>query len=92
MPRVRRFLFAALRYNEDMKSGDHDAEEGLSLPLHPDASGEESVLVETRNPTAEGLPLGEQPKRMMFGSAAGEFTMPDDFNDPLPKEIEDLFW
>ena len=28
----------------------------------------------------------------MLGSAKGEFTVPDDFNDPLPKEIEDLFW
>jgi hypothetical protein len=27
-----------------------------------------------------------------LGSAKGEFTVPDDFNDPLPKEIEDLFW
>jgi hypothetical protein len=24
-------------------------------------------------------------------SAKGEFRVPDDFNDPLPKEIEDLF-
>lgn len=28
----------------------------------------------------------------VLGSARGEFTVPDDFNDPLPKEIEDLFW
>jgi len=28
----------------------------------------------------------------VFGSAKGEFTVPDDFNDPLPKQIEDLFW
>jgi hypothetical protein len=28
----------------------------------------------------------------VLGSATGEFTVPDDFNDPLPKEIEDLFW
>jgi hypothetical protein len=27
-----------------------------------------------------------------LGSAKGEFTVPDDFNNPLPKEIEDLFW
>jgi hypothetical protein len=27
-----------------------------------------------------------------LGSAKGEFIVPDDFNDPLPKEIEDLFW
>ena len=28
----------------------------------------------------------------IFGSAKGQFTVPDDFNDPLPKEIEDLFY
>jgi hypothetical protein len=28
----------------------------------------------------------------VLGSAKDEFTVPDDFNDPLPKEIEDLFW
>ena len=28
----------------------------------------------------------------ILGSATGEFTVPDDFNDPLPKEIEDLLW
>jgi len=27
-----------------------------------------------------------------FGSAKGTITVRDDFNDPLPKEIEDLFW
>jgi hypothetical protein len=28
----------------------------------------------------------------ILGSAKGEFTVPDDFNDPLPKEIEDEFY
>jgi len=28
----------------------------------------------------------------VLGSAKGEFTVPDDFNEPLPKEIEDLFY
>ncbi len=27
-----------------------------------------------------------------FGSAKGEFSVPDDFNDPLPKDIEDEFY
>jgi hypothetical protein len=31
-------------------------------------------------------------KGSFLGSAKGEFTVPDDFNDPLPKEIEELFW
>jgi hypothetical protein len=75
-----------------MKSDDHDAEEGLSFAPKRDASGEERILVETGNTAAEGAPSGDQPKRRFLGSAAGEFTVPDDFNDPLPKEIEDLFW
>jgi len=33
-----------------------------------------------------------KPMERLLGSARGEFTVPDDFNDPLPKEIEDLFW
>jgi len=32
-----------------------------------------------------------RPNRIL-GSAKGEFTVPDDFNDPLPKEIGDLFY
>jgi hypothetical protein len=28
----------------------------------------------------------------MLGSAKGKFSVPDDFNDPLPEEIEDLFY
>ncbi|MGA8137343.1 MAG: hypothetical protein WCA48_24795 [Pseudomonas gingeri] len=35
---------------------------------------------------------GVTANRRVLGSAKGEFTVPDDFNDPLPKEIEDLFW
>lgn len=34
----------------------------------------------------------ELPKHRIFGSAKGEFTVPDDFNDPLPKDIEDEFY
>jgi hypothetical protein len=33
-----------------------------------------------------------RPRLLILGSAKGEFTVPDDFNDPVPKEIEDLFW
>jgi hypothetical protein len=34
----------------------------------------------------------ERPGSFTLGSAKGEFTVPEDFNDPLAKEIEDLFW
>jgi len=31
-------------------------------------------------------------RKRMLGSAKGEFTVPDNFNAPLPKEIEDEFY
>jgi hypothetical protein len=36
--------------------------------------------------------IASERPRFKLGSAKGEFVVPDDFNDPLPKEIEDLFW
>jgi len=30
--------------------------------------------------------------KKLLGTAKGNFIVPDDFNDPLPKEIEDLFY
>ena len=68
-----------LRYNKEMKP-DHESDTDLSLPPKSVALGEK--------PSAPS----DQPKRMVLGSAKGEFTVPDDFDDPLPKEIEDLFW
>ena len=35
--------------------------------------------------------LRKQNKLLPIGLAEGEFTVPDDFNDPLPDEILDLF-
>jgi hypothetical protein len=43
----------------------------------------------------DGEPLPEVrlvEQHFIFGSAKGTITVRDDFNDPLPKEIEDLFW
>jgi hypothetical protein len=31
-------------------------------------------------------------RKRRLGSAKGEFTVPDDFNDPLPEEIEGEFY
>ena len=56
------------------------------------ALGEEVIIAKAGKPVAKLVPLAKQPKRRALGSAKGEFTVPDDFNDPLPKQIEDLFW
>lgn len=52
------------------------------------AAGEEVIIIRAGKPVAKLVPINHR----MFGSAKGEFTVPDDFNDPLPKEIEDLFY
>jgi hypothetical protein len=65
-------------------------------------SAQASTLEELETAIRESMrrQLGEQAlpkvhlewKKRIFGSAKGEFTVPEDFNDPLPKEIEDLFY
>jgi len=54
--------------------------------------GEEVIIARAGKPVARLVPVECAGKKRVFGSAKGEFTVPDDFNDPLPKEIEDLFY
>jgi prevent-host-death family protein len=70
----------------------HEAKTHLSRLLEKVALGEEVVIAKAGKPIAKLVPLDNQPKQRVLGSAKGEFVVPDDFNDPLPKEIEDLFW
>ena len=70
----------------------HEAKDRLSHLLERVAMGEEVTIAKDGKPVAKLVPFGERPKNRFLGSAKGEFVVPDDFNDPLPKEIEDLFW
>jgi prevent-host-death family protein len=70
----------------------HKAKTHLSKLLEKVALGEEVVIAKAGKPVAKLVPMDSHPKNRVLGSAKGEFTVPDDFNDPLPKEIEDLFW
>jgi prevent-host-death family protein len=70
----------------------HEAKTHLSRLLERVAMGEEIIIAKAGKPVAKLVPLDGQPKRRQLGSAKGDFTVPDDFNDPLSKEIEDLFW
>jgi antitoxin (DNA-binding transcriptional repressor) of toxin-antitoxin stability system len=59
------------------------------------AIGEQVVITDKGEPVAKLVPIpatAKKRRKRRLGSAQGEFTVPDDFNDPLPKEIEDLFW
>jgi len=70
----------------------HQAKTHLSRLLERVAMGEEVVIAKAGKPVAKLVPIRPATRKFKLGSAKGEFVVPDDFNDPLPKEIEDLFW
>jgi prevent-host-death family protein len=70
----------------------HEAKTHLSRLLERVAMGEEVIIAKAGKPVAKLVPIKQAKRGFKFGSAKGEFTVPEDFNDPLPKEIEDLFY
>jgi prevent-host-death family protein len=70
----------------------HEAKTHLSRLLERVAMGEEIVIAKAGTPVAKLVPVASARRKFKFDSAKGEFVVPDDFNEPLPKEIEDLFW
>jgi antitoxin (DNA-binding transcriptional repressor) of toxin-antitoxin stability system len=53
--------------------------------------GETVVILRDDRAVAEIRPLTRTSQRRPFGLAAGEFVVPDDFDDPLPDELLDAF-
>jgi len=54
-------------------------------------AGEPLTIVQANKPVAKVTPLSPPPTmngKRPFGLAKGEFTVPDDFNDPDPEIIE----
>jgi len=51
--------------------------------------GETILVVRSDKPVAELRPVARKsaPERRPFGLCAAEFTVPDDFDAPLPEEI-----
>lgn len=69
----------------------HEAKTHLSRLLERVAMGEEVVIAKAGTPVAKLVPLKKMSKKRVFGCAQGDFTVPEDFNDPDP-DIEDLFY
>jgi antitoxin (DNA-binding transcriptional repressor) of toxin-antitoxin stability system len=53
--------------------------------------GETIVVYQGDRPVAEIRPTSETQTLRPIGLAAGEFVVPDDFDDPLPDELLDAF-
>lgn len=50
------------------------------------------VIIQANKPIAELRPIPTNNKQLRpFGLCAGEFTVPDDFDTPLPEEILSAF-
>jgi prevent-host-death family protein len=69
----------------------HETKTHLSRLLERVAMGEEVIIAKAGTPVAKLVRFEMEPKTRVFGSAKGEFTVPDDFNDTDP-EIEALFY
>lgn len=70
----------------------HEAKTHLSRLLERVALGEEVIIAKAGKPIAKLVAINVRGKKRTVGSARGDFVVPEDFNEPLPKEIEDLFW
>jgi antitoxin (DNA-binding transcriptional repressor) of toxin-antitoxin stability system len=55
-------------------------------------SEDEVIIADDGNPVARLLPIKPMHKKRTPGSAAGEFVVPDNFDDPLRDEIVDAFY
>lgn len=69
--------------------GVHEAKTHLSALLERVAAGEEIVI--TRRGHAVAKLSAVSPARREFGTDAGVFEVPDDFDSPLPEDVLDAF-
>jgi prevent-host-death family protein len=70
----------------------HEAKTHFSKLLRRVARGEEVVIARAGRPVARLSPIETAAKRPRVpGSAEGLFVVPDNFNDPLPPEIQRYF-
>jgi prevent-host-death family protein len=70
----------------------HEAKTHLSRYVEQAAAGEEIIIAKAGKPVARLVPLETQalPPRKL-GLLAGKLKVADDFDDPLPDELLDLF-
>jgi prevent-host-death family protein len=71
--------------------GVHEAKTRLSELLRAVAGGQEVEIRRSGRPIARIVPLARAPARSL-GVDAGRFTVPADFNAPLPPDVETQFY
>ena len=69
----------------------HEAKTHLSQLLSQALSGEEIVIAKAGKPMVRLVPVEEPICDRILGQDEGLFTVPEDFNDPLPDDILSAF-
>lgn len=69
-----------------MEVGIHEAKTNLSRLIRRVAAGEEITITRSGKPIARMVPI-EGARLREFGYDEGLFTVPNDFNEPLPDEL-----
>jgi prevent-host-death family protein len=67
----------------------HEAKTHLSRLLTRVSQGEEIVIARAGKPIARLVPV--EPKRRVLGHDEGLFEVPEDFNAPLPDDLQAYF-
>ena len=65
----------------------HDAKSNLSRLVDLAAAGREIIIARDGRPAARLVALESGRRRVRLGIAEGRFSVPDDFDDPLPDDI-----
>jgi len=69
-----------------------EIQRNLSAYLQRVEAGETLVILRAGHPVAEMKPIMTSAKTLRpFGLCAGEFTIPEDFDAPLPEDILNAF-
>ncbi|HEY0153714.1 MAG TPA: type II toxin-antitoxin system Phd/YefM family antitoxin [Longimicrobium sp.] len=69
----------------------HAAKTNLSRLIEQACAGEEVVIARNSEPVVRLVPVGGTRPKRMFGSMKGQFTVPDEFFDPLPADELDAW-
>jgi prevent-host-death family protein len=69
----------------------YEAKTNLSQLVERAAAGEEIVIAKAGRPLARLVPLAMRTTPRPLGLYAGQVWMGDDFNDPLPDDIQKAF-
>lgn len=75
-----------------MRTVDVDAAKTqFSRLLDAVAAGEEVVIARAGEPMAKLVPIEAKPPKRRLGRLEGKYTVPEDFDAPLPDDLLDAF-